>query len=98
MAYETGNALVKLVLRELMELQDALRKLKLALSTPTLEFKEPDMQKTAEHAAKLGVTFYEASYIQFSRELNIPLITADQKLYEKSSHACHTIYAPELSP
>ncbi|MEM2928408.1 MAG: type II toxin-antitoxin system VapC family toxin [Nitrososphaerota archaeon] len=94
--YEIGNALIRLARRKFIENNEVIEKLNLAYSTPNLELRKHNIENTAKIALNLNISFYDASYIELSRELNVPLITADKFLYEKGKNTDFILYAPEL--
>ena len=95
--YEIGNTLIILIHRKLITKEDALRKLRFLTAIPTLNIKEPTLDKVAEIAIELKTTFYDASYLTLALEIGVPLITADRKLYEKGKKVAETIHASEIT-
>ncbi len=95
--YEIGNTLIILVHRKLITKEDALRKLRFLTAIPTLNIKEPTLNKVAEIAIELKTTFYDASYLTLALEIGVPLITADRKLCEKGKKVAETIHASEIT-
>ncbi len=81
--YEIGNALrykpefstaeINLSLNEIYELN-------IDIITPTFQIISP----VTEIARHYDITFYDAFYITFSKELNLTFITADLQLYRKT--------------
>lgn len=51
------------------------------------QYEVPEIFKTA---SSLGLTFYDAAYVYFSKKYNATLLTADSKLHEKASTVCRT--------
>jgi len=95
--YEIGNTLIILIHRKLITKEDALRKLRFLTAIPTLNIKEPTLDKVAEIAIELKTTFYDASYLALALEIGVPLITADRKLCEKGKKVAETIHASEIT-
>ena len=95
--YEIGNTLIILIHRKLITKEDALRKLRFLTAIPTLNIKEPTLDKVAEIAIELKTTFYDASYLTLALEIGVPLITADRKLCEKGKKVAETIHASEIT-
>ena len=81
--YEIANALRytgKLKEKEISDSVIDLTKLKLILITPDDEI----IRKAVYHALKWDITVYDAWYIAIAEILGIKLITADDKLYNKT--------------
>jgi len=95
--YEIGNALVTLVRRGFITKGDALRKFKSLTAIPTLNIKEPTLDKAIEIAVELQITLYDASYLALALEIGVPFITADRELYEKGREVAETIHASEMT-
>lgn len=95
--YEIGNALVTLVRRGFITKGDALRKFKSLTAIPTLNVKEPTLDKAIEIAVELQITLYDASYLALALEIGVPFITADRELYEKGREVAETIHASEMT-
>jgi len=95
--YEIGNALVTLVRRGFITKEDVLRKFKSLTAIPTLNIKEPTLDKAIEIAVELQITLYDASYLALALEIGVPFITADRELYEKGREVAETIHASEMT-
>ena len=94
--YEVGNALVLLMRRGLISREDALRKFEVVQSIPTLNVREPALTKAVELSIDLGVTLYDASYLELALESGVPLITADTELCRKGKDVARVIHASEV--
>ena len=95
--YEVGNALVLLARRGLISVEEARTRLDMACRVPNLEIRDHDMTRASELALELGLTFYDAAYVELSIQLGVPLVTADRKLYERARSVAHVIYASDLA-
>jgi len=95
--YEIGNALMTLVRRGFITKEDVLRKFKSLTAIPTLNIKEPTLDKAIEIAVELQITLYDASYLALALEIGVPFITADRELYEKGREVAETIHASEMT-
>lgn len=95
--YEVGNVFTMLVRRGIISSEEAKAKFNLACNTPILEIREPDEREVLDLALELGLTFYDCSYLKLSMKLKIPLITADNVLYERGKEAAYVISASQLS-
>lgn len=94
--YEMGNALVVLTFQNLITKEDAIRKLNLVSSIPTLNLTEIALSKAMDIAVELRITLYDAAYLALSLEEEVPLITADEELYEKGKKVTRVIHASEV--
>ncbi len=85
--YETGNALWKWIyLRKILSAEDASRiseSLSDALSILRLiRIELRDLPKILELSIKVGITFYDASYLYAAKKHGLTLVTSDEELRE----------------
>ncbi len=94
--YEAGNTLIILNRRGFISREDALTLSSMILRVPNLEIREHSVEEAVKLALKLHLTLYDASYIQLSKELRLPLITADNTQYERGKRETDVIHAREI--
>lgn len=63
------------------EALDLLKRTDIVIHWPSYD----GIKESAEIASRLGITVYDASYLALSRELRLPLVTADKKLANAGS-------------
>ena len=83
MPFEIGNALVY---KKSLSSEDIANTLAFFFSTDlqTHPSTGEDCMGIAELARHHGISFYDASYVHLAQKLHCDLITADQKLFEKT--------------
>jgi predicted nucleic acid-binding protein len=98
--YEVGNVLWKehylhknISKEEMMEIADILDGILANMRTLRID---NHIKEILDIAIGLGITFYDASYIFSSKELNMPLITGDEKLRAKAEKSVKVINYKEL--
>jgi predicted nucleic acid-binding protein len=92
--YEVGNAIWKeALLMKRVSLEEALALVEqLSRIHEYLEIVEPhESVKTFMIAYKLGITYYDASYIATASKLDTPLITDDKKLVNSVKSNMNTL-------
>jgi len=80
--YEVANALnykPDFTERDVKDSMRALTDLSLSIELPTKEV----MEKTISIARKYDLSIYDSSYVALAESLNIKMVTADEKLWEK---------------
>ncbi len=80
--YEIANALRYNKTFQESEVKEAIKSLidiGLSVFVPTKEV----IECAVELSFKFGISFYDAYFVALAKKLNIPLITADEKLYKK---------------
>lgn len=95
--YEIGNTLVILTHKNLITKEDAKRKFNYISSIPTLNIREAPIIQAIDIAIDLKITLYDASYLALALEVDAPLITADNELYEKGKTIAKVIRASDRS-
>ncbi len=93
--YEVGNSLWKnrqLTIKDACEAIVALMELGIELVEPTPQ----SVERIMEIARIKDMSFYDAAYVQLAEELNIPLITADEKQLKKSRELIKAIHIKDL--
>ena len=88
-AYELGNLIWKdCALKKLIGLEEAVSRA--GQLSRILEFTEieklgnDDFKETMKIATRLGLTFYDASYLQVAKRRELSLVTEDRELRKKS--------------
>jgi len=87
--YEVGNILLlktRLGMAALEEALDRLERLPFVVAPPA----SPLLKRAARLGRRLGLTFYDASFLALAFELDCPLITADQHFFERA-RALHQV-------
>lgn len=81
--FESGNALItakrrkRLDRESVLRIEDHLRELPIATDPiPTLDIR----MRIREMAEEKGLSFYDASYLELARRLDLPLLTLDERL------------------
>ena len=92
LTYEVGNALWKAVRNKSMELDAAEAKQRnlIGLDIPTVELDSGDHRDILDWAHTHDATYYDGAYVTAAKKLGSTLLTADNKLYRKSSEAQST--------
>jgi len=81
--YEVGNSIWKnraLSAGDCIKAIEALSNMNIELAAPSIDYSS----RTMRLARDLGITYYDALYIQLSIDLDIILLSADQKLLSKA--------------
>lgn len=94
---EVANSLWRAVKLKRIAEEDAQEALK-ALNDMRIELYELDWTKLSQAlsiSCKLNVTIYDAAYLFLNNEIKIPLITADNKLYEMAKSHFKVIHVKD---
>jgi predicted nucleic acid-binding protein len=97
--YELGNAVWKQVYKYKKISLDEARTLLEPLIEVFMRLKKPKKEngiEILEIAAKEGITFYDASYLQAAIHNNLTLITDDKQLYKKGKKYVKTLTTNDL--
>jgi predicted nucleic acid-binding protein len=97
--YELGNAVWKQVYKYKKISLDEARTLLEPLIEVFMRLKKPKKEngiELLEIAAKEGITFYDASYLQAAIHNNLTLITDDKQLYKKGKKYVKTLTTNDL--
>lgn len=97
--YELGNAVWKQVYKYKKISLDEARILLEPLIEIFMRLKKPQKEnglEILEIAAKEGITFYDASYLQAAIHNNLTLITDDKQLYKKGKKYVKTLTTNDL--
>jgi predicted nucleic acid-binding protein len=95
MLYEVVNALrhnPQLKEEDTQSAFESLVKMDLAVSSP----REPDLRRVISYSYERGLSIYDAVYLALADEYYCPLITADQKFYQKVDDLPQVIHLPAL--
>lgn len=82
--YEVVNALrhnLRLKEKDTQSAFESLVKMDLTISNPS----EPDLRRVIKYSYGRDLTIYDAAYLALADEYRCPLITADEKFYQKVS-------------
>ena len=95
--YEVLNSIWKAVTRKLMETNQAKTYCQIIpkIMPTTIKLESQDLEETIEIAVKEKITIYDATYITTAKKTKSTLITADNKLNEKSKNHIKTIHLKE---
>jgi len=96
---EVANALWRATKLERISEADAKEALGM-LNDMRIELYELDWAQASEVlslALELDLTVYDMSYVFLADEMRVPLLTADQKLYETAKERLKIIYIKEYS-
>ncbi len=80
--YEIGNVLAKKTRLSDAAIQEAFSLL-WDFSLERLDLGLDEFQAGLTLSRKYGITLYDAAYVELSRRLKCPFVTADKRLYEK---------------
>ncbi|MBI2184242.1 MAG: type II toxin-antitoxin system VapC family toxin [Thaumarchaeota archaeon] len=96
--YEVGNLLWKAVKANRIADADAREALSLlgSMRIATYDLEWRDISESFSLASAVDLTVYDAAYIRLSKELRMPLITADDQLYEKGKPFTRTIHVRDF--
>jgi len=86
MIYEVANSLWKAIKLKRITQEDAFRAMK-DMGDLQINLQEQYWTEASREfgiAIKLDITTYDAAYLALSEKMNAPVITADDKLYEKA--------------
>lgn len=95
--YEIGNTLVILIQKNFITKEDAKTRFDHISSIPTLNIREIPFIQAIDIALDLKITLYDASYLALALEVDAPLITADNELYEKGKTIAKVIHTSEIT-
>jgi predicted nucleic acid-binding protein len=92
--YEVGNTLWKAVKQGFINLDEAKQKfsyfLELRINSIKLDGKEH--KEVLEWSVKNNATYYDSTYVKFSKKIGATLLTADDTLYEKAHEEIPTLH------
>ncbi len=86
--YEVGNSVWK---NKGLNLEDSITAVEslLAMEMELVMLNSEAAGQAMKLARDLGITYYDAVYVQISATLQIPLLTADRKLFEAANNTVH---------
>ena len=98
--FELGNLLWKeyalhsrITAEELESLIDLIKRVLNTLSILGIGCREREIMKVAE---ELRVTFYDASYVYYAKEMVVPLVTEDRRLHAKAKSLVKVLAASDI--
>jgi predicted nucleic acid-binding protein len=81
--YEMGNILFVASVRKRVTRQVCKKDLENFSKYP-FEYIEPDYESTMVVSLKYGISFYDSVYVTLASDLKIPLVTGDNRLWQKT--------------
>ncbi len=86
--YEVGNSVWK---NKSLDLGDSIKAVEsfLAIEIELVTLDSEAASQSMKLARDIGVTYYDAVYVQISAMRKIPLLTADRRLFEVAQNAVH---------
>jgi predicted nucleic acid-binding protein len=99
MVHEVANSLWKAIRQKRMTLEDATKALKTLENTEInlYEINWAEVSNELNIASKYEVATYDAAYLSLSKKINAPIITADDKLYQKAKGHFNIIHLKDYT-